>query len=339
MIALTEYDRLEASALWRPEGETQRREVIVSVGEATLIISDLKDRPLTHWSLPAVERINGTNEKMAIYSAGADTDERLEIEDTTMIEAITRVRRALERGGPRPGRLRATIIGGLGAAAVGLGVFWLPGALVRQAVSIVPGVTRAEIGEALLDRIQRLSGQPCNTVHGARALQTLKSRLLTAGAGDIVILQSGVAVSQHLPGGIVLLNRALVEDYDEPEIVSGYILAEQQRAMDLDPLEKLLNSAGLMTSVRLLTSGHIPDETLDVYTESLLTDELAPVDAQTLADRFVAAEVRSAPYAYAVDITGETTLPLIEADTINMASARAVLADGDWVALQGICGG
>ena len=54
MIALTEFDRLEASALWRPEGDSQRVEVIVSVGEATLTLSDITGRALTHWSLPAV---------------------------------------------------------------------------------------------------------------------------------------------------------------------------------------------------------------------------------------------------------------------------------------------
>ncbi|WP_368074472.1 hypothetical protein [Celeribacter baekdonensis] len=58
MIALTEFDRLEASALWRPEGDTQRVEVIVSVGEATLTLSDIKGRVLTHWSLPAVIRVS-----------------------------------------------------------------------------------------------------------------------------------------------------------------------------------------------------------------------------------------------------------------------------------------
>ena len=51
------------------------------------------------------------------------------------------------------------------------------------------------------------------------------------------------------------------------------------------------------------------------------------------------AEVSSAPYAYALDLTGETTLPLIEADPYaGSATGRQVLRDGDWVRLQGICG-
>lgn len=338
MTALTEFDRLEATALWRPEGETQRVEVVVSMGEATLVISDPNDKTLSHWSLPAIVRVNGTNERMAIYSPGLETDERLEIDDDTMIAAILRIQRAVERGTSHSGRLRSVITATVCLGAVALGVLWLPGALVRQAVTIVPGITRSQIGDALLTRIERLSGQPCDTVHGARALQTLKSRLTTSGAGDIIILRSGVQTARHLPGGIILLDRSVIEDYENPDVVAGFVLVEQQRAAEIDPLEHLLRSAGLMTSLRLLTSGQIPKEALDTYAEHLLRQDPAPVDMDLLIERFAAAEVRPLPYAYAQDITGVSTLPLIEADAVRLQSARPVLADGDWVALQNICG-
>ncbi|WP_321364325.1 hypothetical protein [uncultured Celeribacter sp.] len=340
MIALTEFERLEAPGLWLPEGESQRRSVIVSVGEATLTLSDDRTdgRPLTHWSLPAVERITSEGETPARYRPAPDSSEELEIDDDLMIEAIDRIRRAIDRARPHPGRLRGAMIG-LGAAAVlGLGVFWLPGALIRQAVTIVPPVTRAEIGQELLDRIKRLSGAPCDTVHGARALNTLKKRLMPGG-GQIVVLTSGVALSQHLPGQIILLNRSIVEDHEDPDVLAGYVLAELVRAKDHDPLERLLQDAGLTTSLRLLTTGHIPPDILDTHAESLLTAPVEPVEDETLIAAFEAAEVHSAPYAYARDITGESVLPLIEADGVQIETTRPVLSDGDWVALQGVCGG
>ena len=337
MTALTEFDRLEATALWRPEGETQRVEVVVSMGKATLIISDLNDKTLSHWSLPAIERVNGTNERLAIFAPGPDTDERLETEDETMIASILRIQRAVERGTSHHGRLRGALYGAVCLGALALGVFWLPGALVRQAVTIVPGVTRTQIGDALLTRIERLSGQPCDTVHGARALQRLKSRLATPGTGDILVMRSGAQNALHLPGGIVLLNRSVVEDHEESDAVAGFILAEHQRAADVDPLENLLRSAGFMTSMQLLTSGHIPEDALDAYAEDLMRQDPAPLDMEQLIERFASAEVRTLPYAYAQDITGISTLPLIEADAVRMQSARPVLTDGDWVALQNIC--
>ena len=56
MTALSKYDRLEATGLWRATRDTQRREVFVSIGDATLVISDLTDRAVAHWSIAAVER-------------------------------------------------------------------------------------------------------------------------------------------------------------------------------------------------------------------------------------------------------------------------------------------
>jgi hypothetical protein len=341
MIALTEFERLEATGLWLPEGESQRRSVIISLGEATLTISESRTdgRALTHWSLPAIERITDEGEIPARYRPASDSSEELEIDDTLMIDAITRIRRAIDRARPHPGRLRGLIFG-LGAAAVlALGVFWLPGALIRQAVSIVPPATRAEIGQELLDRIKRLSGAPCDTVHGARALNKLKTRLIPGSDGKIVILTSGVAVSQHLPGQIILLNRAVVEDYEDPDVAAGYVLAELVRAEEQDPLERLLREAGLTSSIRLLTTGHIPPEMLDAHAESLLTMVQPPVPETPLIAAFAKAQVHSAPYAYARDITGASVLPLIEADGVQIETTRPVLSDGDWVALQGVCGG
>ena len=60
--------------------------------------------------------------------------------------------------------------------------------------------------------------------------------------------------------------------------------------------------------------------------------------APVLIRRFAEAGVPTTPYAYALDVTGETTLPLIEADPVAAGQEKPLLSDGDWVALQGICG-
>ena len=92
MTALEKYDRIEASALWRAGEDAQRREVIVAIGDASLTISDMQDRPLAHWSLPAVERAN-PGERPAIYHPDGDPGEVLEIpgEEAQMIEAIEKL--------------------------------------------------------------------------------------------------------------------------------------------------------------------------------------------------------------------------------------------------------
>ena len=150
MTALAQYQRLEAPGLWRENAQAQRREVIVAVGDATLTISDMNDRPLAHWSLAALARAN-PGKRPAIYHPDGDPSEQLElaVDATEMVEAIEKLRSAIARRRPHPGRLRLVFLAlSLGTVLAG-GVFWLPGALRQHAVSVVPEAKRAELGAAL----------------------------------------------------------------------------------------------------------------------------------------------------------------------------------------------
>lgn len=335
MTALTEYERLEVPAIWRASPEDQRRDVIVSVGDATLVIYDGAGRPLAHWSLPAVERLNPAI-RPALYRPGPDSPEELEVTDTDLETAIERIRSAIERRRPRKGRLRYVLLAGALVAVLAGGVLWLPDAMIRHAAQVVPEAKRADLGLRLLDEMRRVAGQPCSTELGDRALAQLEDRLL-AGGGRLVVMPEGVPDAVHLPGGIVLLNRALVEDYEDPAVVAGYVLAEVTRAAAGDPVERMLRITGASVAFRLLTTGDVPGDVLADYAETLMTAPHDPVPAAPLLARFEAAEVPATPYAYAVDTTGEATLGLIEADPVDATFAPPVLRDAEWVSLQGIC--
>ncbi|MCG6901158.1 MAG: hypothetical protein LJE68_00615 [Rhodobacter sp.] len=334
MTALSEYERLESPGIWRAARAGQRRDVIVSIGDATLVIYDGADRPLAHWSLPAVVRLNpGT--RPALFAPAPDAPEELEIADTEMIDAVEKVRKTIERRRPRHGRLRFYLLAGGLAAVIALGVFWLPDSLIRHAASVVPQAKRAELGQHLLGNIRRVAGKPCSTVSGRRALDQLYARLRPDRTGSLVVLASGFADTVHLPGGLILLNRTLVEDYETPDVVAGYVLAETLRADAQDPVERMLQSTGPLSAIRLLTTGEMTDDALNAYAETLMTQPAATLDTDALLAAFREAQVASTPYAFARDISGETTLPLIEADH---GGATQVLTDGDWISLQGICG-
>ncbi len=335
MTALSEYERLECTAVWRPEPDAQRRDVFVSIGDATLMIHDSADRMLAHWSLAAVSRVN-PGERPALYTPGADAPEELEIEDEVMIDAINRVQRSIQRRRPRPGRLRLALLAGGLAAVLAGAVFWLPDALIRHAASVVPQAKRAELGARLLTDIRRVAGTPCTSVNGRNALERLKARLFPSSPGALVILSSGIPASRHLPGGLILLNRTLVEDHEDAAVVAGYVLAELERAAAIDPVEDLLRTGGFPAAFRLLTTGDVEDAVLEQHAERLLAEPAAPVPDDRLLARFAEAGVASTPYAYARDISGETTLALIEADP--GPGAQPLLSDGQWVSLQGICG-
>ncbi len=337
MTALKQYQRLESPGIWRPEEDAQRRNVIVTFGEASLVITDRSDSPLTHWSLAALIRQN-PSERPALYRPGPDATETLEIEDDTMIDAIEKIRRAVTRSTPRPGRLRLALSVSGGAFIAAVILFILPSVLVRHTASVVPPPLRQEIGAQLLDRVGRLSGSACSTRSGEVALERLSRRLFASDPPRLVIVPAGVTSTSHLPGGIILANRSLVEDFEGPEALAGYLLAENTRRQESDPLRRLLKAAGSIASFRLLTTGKLPGKALDDYAEALLTLPNAPIGDDMLLSLFAEAKVSSQPYAFAVDLSGETTLGLIEADPIGDQSNNLLLSDADWVRLQSICG-
>ncbi|WP_375689426.1 hypothetical protein [Pseudooceanicola sp. LIPI14-2-Ac024] len=339
MTALSQYQRLEARGLWRENAEAQRREVVVSLGDATLILTDLSDRALAHWSLAAVERLN-PGETPALYSPDGLEDEVLELpeDETEMVSAIERVRRAVESRRPHPGRLRFGMIGAIVVVVAALALFWLPGALSQHALSVVPRVKREAIGEALMARLQTVTGPVCADRDGRRALDALARRLPGVnGPPDLFVVRDGVRGAAHLPGGIVLLNRSVVEDTSDPDVVAGYVIAELLRARRSDPLGDVLRAAGPVATVRLLTTGALPEEALDNYARTVLTDPPVELPDEALITGFKDHRVRSSAYAYARDISGESTLTLIEADPYAEAPAEPVLSDANWLRLQAIC--
>ncbi|MEL7099562.1 MAG: hypothetical protein AAGM84_12100 [Pseudomonadota bacterium] len=335
MTALKKYQRLEATGLWRPGADAQRREVVVSLGDATLTISSTADQPLAHWSLAAIERAPGRG-KPAIYHPDGDTGETLELQADDMITAIETLRNAVRRARPRQGRLRWLGAGLSVSAVAAVCIFWLPGALIRHAMAVVPPVTQTQIGDDLLARMARVAGAPCATGAAREGLTRLAQR---TGAQRLSVMPGGVRDTLALPGGHILLNRTLVEDYEAPDVAAGYILAEAVRIEAQPPLRALLEAGGLRASVTLLTTGQLPGAVLDAYAETVLAAPRPDVENTALLERFAARGLASSPYAYAVDLSGESTLPLIEGDPARSAGAEPIMPDGAWLRLQAICGG
>lgn len=335
MTALKKYARIEATGLWRATPDAQRRDVIVSMGDATLTVTDLKDQPLAHWSLAAVERANpGT--RPAIYHPDGDPGETLELpeNEAEMIDAIETLRRAITRTRPRPGRLRWVGVAASIVVVLAVALFWLPGAVQDHTLRVVPPAKRASIGAALLERIERVSGPACNDEAGRAALARLGARL---SAGKLLILQDMTRPGLHLPGGLILLDHSVIEDFEEPDVAAGYVLTELAHRMASDPLRDMLSVVGLRENFRLLTTGDIAPHAMDSYAQHLMIQTPAAPDLALHLARFEKAQVRSTPYAYALDITGETTLPLIEGDPMYGRLTEPLLSDATWLRLQNIC--
>ncbi|NIZ07878.1 hypothetical protein [Pseudooceanicola sp. HF7] len=339
MTALEKYQRLEAAALWRASPESQRQDVIASLGDATLVISDMQDQPLAHWSLAALHRANpGT--RPAIYHPDGDPDETLEFSATEaeFIDALEKLGRAVERRRPHQGRVRFWSIGGFVVLLL-LAVFvWLPPALEAQALNLLPAPRREQIGTRLLAEVQKLTGTPCGDPAGMAALQRLGNKVAPGGY-RLRVVRDGLEQTTHLPGKIILVNVDLIEETGDPEITAGYLLAERLRAGAQDPMEALLDEAGIGTVLRLLTTGELSDKVLRRQALRLLDGTQDALTNEELIAGFAQAGLPLAPYAMHVDPSGQSIGTLLAGDAFPEGAPDPIMTDGDWLRLQGICRG
>ena len=340
MTALPEYDLLEAPGLWRETPQAQRREVIVSFGQTALVISDDRSvTALTHWSLAALVRRN-PGVRPAVFAPSEELGEELEIADETMVAAIEKVQAAIAARRPHPGRLRRIgWIGGLTVVAVAA-VVWLPGALIDQAVRVLPAAKELEIGRRALADLERTTGVACHSTEGDKALTALAERL--PEVAEIAVLPRSLSGARLLPGGVVALGADTLTGPDTPEVAAGAILAAQIVQAKAPPLRAALAWAGAGAALRLLTTGELPETALRGYGAAVLAAPPAmphdPAETEALLAAFKAVGVSATPFAYALDPSGEVGLGLIEADPFRGAPApRPVLSDANWLALKDIC--
>ena len=334
MTVLAEYQRLEAEGVWRADADAQRRDIIVSIGEATLTLTDLNEVAVTHWSLPAIRRKNPGN-RPAIYTPGDDAPETLEIADDEMIDAVEKVLRAVRRQGRHPGRLRAMIYTSVAFLCLLAGLLWLPGALSQYASSIIPDASRHSIGARLTDDIERLTGTHCENPSASAALNRLTSRLFPDTDLSVMVLPSALDTTQHLPGRTLLASHKLVEDFETVDVLAGYLLAENLRRIEQDPFERLLQDAGLGAALGLLTTGDLPNDRVRAHAEQLIIMRRAPLEPGVLASAFKSAEIKPDAYLATINASADT------ANALNAASSTIastpLLTDSEWIALQQIC--
>ncbi|WBU59407.1 hypothetical protein [Paracoccus albus] len=339
--ALKQFQRLEAPGSWRSSPDEQLREVIVSIGEATLILSDPKsDEPLTHWSLPAVERTNPSLTP-AIYTpaAGADDERRetLEIEEPLMIEAISRVQAAIAARRPHPGRLRNRLTLLAFVIMVVAALIWVVPALRDHAAKITPQAERERIGQAILADMVRSTGQPCREPAGEQVLTTLAQRVPMPDGTRIVVLPDGPGGAIVLPGNLTVIDSALITGEDGPEAAAGHLLTAALAARQVEPMHLVMQRQGFLDVLGLLTRGSLPAESLQGFGGDLLASPPPAPDDQTLLAGFANARIPSTPYAETLGEAAARAVPLVEADPFRSQPYPEILDERDWVTLQQIC--
>ena len=340
MTALTDFQRLEAQGSWRAAPDAPLREVIVSLGEATLILSDPKtEKPLSHWSLPAVLQMN-PGVLPAIYAPGsAGADETVAIDDPLMIQAISRVQGAIANHRAHTGRLRSVLLVMVILAGLGWLIFWLPGTLIAHAARIAPPAQARDIGMAILADLERESGAVCSRESGQAVLNWLAPQILSPDS-VIRVVPGPLGGARRLPGDVYVIGSDLLRTAPGPEAAAAHLIAARLAIADHDLRQAAVHHAGLLASLRLMTLGRLPQAAMQGFGAAmLLAPAPRPADVDllaALAERGIPAD----PYARTIDPTGQTVMPLIEGDPFrNAPPARPLLTDEQWLALQQICAG
>ena len=295
--AIHGYDRLEAPGLWRPGWEEPRRDVVVSLGEATLTLTDRDERPLAHWSLPAVRRVGHDPPLYApadAEGAGDPDGETLQVDDAQMNEALDAILASLapDQAG---GRVRWGA--GLAALALALGLaLWAgPGLLRSQAASGLAPAERAALGERLVRQMARGAGRPCEDAFGAAALRTLAARALGDPPPRVWVLPDGPeGGSASVPGGIVV-SAAAVAAAGAPEELAARLAAEAARPGD--PLAALIAEARIGELARMMVAPDVPDAVIRRHAATLLEARAPPP-----ADGVAAADLSEADWAALRDV-------------------------------------
>ena len=334
MTALKEYDRLECTGLWRSGPAEQRREVVISVGEVTIVLTDIQNRTLAHWSLAAVDVQKHGSDK-ATLRPGADSEESLEIADRTMLEALLKVQKAIDISRPHPGRLRV-ILAASSLVIIGLiSIFWGPQAVISYASKILPEVKRVQLGDALALRIGQLAGPYCASPEGIRTSKQLVDRLNTTIPLRLSVLPGQRSHPIILPGGHVLLFENMVTTSNDAAVTAGYILSALAANQHYDTVQLYLEQAGPLISLSFIASNDLSQEQVNQIAKIALSQPTRPSPRTALINLFATAQISSGPFARA--ISSPEAQDLAAQDPFPTGSPYPILADGAWLGLQAIC--
>ncbi|MHA3913276.1 hypothetical protein [Halovulum sp. GXIMD14793] len=334
MTALQKYIRLEATGQWRESRAHAPREVVVSFGKATLVLSDFQDRPLTHWALAAIGVV-GSGPGVA-YALDAAGDETLQIDDAQMNAAIAEVtaearevadQLTIPRQGRRWSLILLTLLG-----LVALAVWKCPGFLRTQALNLIPQEKATLIGRevvASLGTVCASSGDLPGLARLATVLNLPLDRRLGVAKGS-----TPLAV---MPGGDILVGDDFLAEMRSPDALAGWVLMAHLADPDgRAQLAGLMQDKPLGQLGRFMMNGDISAEDI-----STLVRSISDAEVQVTLDRLSAAQAGLADRGLADKGFVTSALQHHPGQAAGLSAkvdeGKPVMRDQAWVAVQQAC--
>lgn len=338
MTALDAFDRLEATGIWRLRPEDEGIDVLVAFGEATVTFTKIEDGldvPLTHWSLGAIKKLSDT-ENDAVYGLrGVDT-ETLTVSDQTLREALDKV---LEQGGgpkhSRSTRSRFWIFPIL-LALLALGYFFIPGVVHKTALRMISPERAAILAGEMVPMIEERTGPACTSPEANKILSNLADRLHPGDPIELRVHDLGDANVISLPGGLVLLDRRVVEQASSPEQIAAWAALGIAGIAQSSAISGLFERDGLVDGLRFLATGHLHQTAKNRAVNRMLINAPTVDDetAQNAAQILKNANINTLPLTQI--LVKEN--PEIQLENFTPENSDTIMDIGDWGNLQRICG-
>ncbi len=271
MTAIDKYTRLEALGQWREGPDQPPCEVVVSFGNATLVLSDLDENPLCHWAMAATSRLSLDGTK-AIYTPDTEGFETLEIDDSEMVEAIAQVSRASVTVSRRTPWLRWVFLVFLVATIAA--IFYVTPSILRgQAVRMTGHESARKLGT---DMLASLNTDICREPRADAAREQFQSRAFPDGRTLLVIVRNQ-SPANVFPGGVVVISSSTLQSMQTPDELAA--LTTALAAKSEASMRQLFDASSPRELFNYITSGKLSGDRLAQVAQSIIdvskTDEAA----------------------------------------------------------------
>ena len=251
MTAIKKYTRLEASGFWQESTKSQQIEVLITFGKTSIVLSDYKDNPLTHWSLAAIKLVS-RNKFEAIFSTDLENGETLKINDVNMIEAFI-LFLDKEDTKSKGSKFIYYFISIILIILLIFFVLFLPSKIRNLSQSIISLTHEIQLVEPFINQHITKNGSICSSHKTDKILNSI----LTHETSDISNLYVRIVRNQkinvlHFPGGAILVSNAFLKNATNEQHLVEILKQEYVKALARKPLETLINEQSLLLLMKFI---------------------------------------------------------------------------------------
>ncbi len=328
--ALKQYARLECPGEWFEDANAQPKDVVVSFGKSSLLLSDAKGVPLHHWDMRSLHCERHGHDRGDIFSMEGAPD-WVRVEDPSMLDAIDTITKALHSPPTRSFKLRRVFIPVAVIGCICAAVVFGPGLMRSYADQTLGPAQRANIGQALG---ALMSSHFCSSPEGDAALRQLADRL---DVTEIRVHQTAKAAFA-LPGGTFVIPSADLSKLDGPDVAAGMIAYAKAATKHASPLSQVLEDAPVGSLLKLITQNRFDDTLARKLSDTIpvkMPPAPAPIDlVQTFQDHNLAVQ----PFSKFLENADPNLARAITKAADNTPDSKnPSLPDGAWLGLQSIC--